>query len=181
MPRRQAAHDPVGGSRPDVREQAAALSGVAAILPTKETEMTSRFAALAANVATAFTVNLIDPVTDAPIVDKEGKPAFITIFSTDSEVGRSFDRDERKKATERVAKGRAGDITDQLEQNIEKAAQLTKAWYLVDPETREIIDVPCNADNARELYSEPGMNWLFTQVWVAAASPANFMKRSPKT
>lgn len=141
----------------------------------------SKFGGLAASVSAPHRVELIDPITDQPIRDKKGNPAYIDVLSTDSAEGRAFDAGERKKFSERAVKGRAGELPDQLDLNIAKAARLTKGWHLVDPETSEAIDVPCNADNAAELYSEPGMNWLFTQVWVAAANTANFMKRLPTT
>lgn len=140
----------------------------------------SKFAALAADVATPYRVELLDPLTDEPIKDASGNPAYIDVFSTDSVQGRAFDATERKKVTEKAIKGRSADLPDQLEANFAKAAKLTKAWHLVDPATGTVLDVPCNADNALELYSEPGMSWLFSQVWVGATNPANFMKRSAK-
>lgn len=140
----------------------------------------SKFAALAANVATPYRIELVDPITDQPIKDKKGNPAYIDILSTDSAAAREFDAGERKKVTEKAIKGRSADLPDQFETNIAKAAKLTKAWHLVDPMSGEVIDVPCTAENAVELYSEPGMGWLFSQVWVGATDPANFMKRSAK-
>lgn len=140
----------------------------------------SKFGALAANVATPYRVELLDPISDDPIKDKQGNPAYIDVFSTDSEAGRAFDKEERRKIVDRAAKGRAADLPDQYEMNAAKAARLTKGWRLVDPASGEVLDVPCNAENALELYSEPGMNWLFVQVWTAASNAANFMQRSPK-
>lgn len=140
----------------------------------------SKFAALAADVATPCRVELLDPITDEAIKDKKGNPAYIDILSTDSAAAREFDAGERRRVTEKAIKGRSADLPDQLETNVAKAAKLTKAWHLVDPVSRDVIDVPCNAENALELYSEPGMGWLFSQVWVGAANPANFMKRSAK-
>lgn len=142
--------------------------------------MTSKFAALAANVADTYRVELIDPITDATLTDKDGNPAYIEVLSVDSETGRAFDAEARKRAFRAARKSRTGmpDDIDQLEENQQKLAKLTKGWRLVDPNTREIIDVPCNAAHAAELYSEPGMNWLFVQVWSGAANAGNFMKRT---
>lgn len=141
--------------------------------------MTSKFAALAANVADTFRVELIDPITDAVLTDAQGNPAYIDVLSTDSEAGRAFDREARARAVRSARKSRSGmpDDVDQLEENQQKCARLTKGWHLVDPHTRAPIDVPCNPANAAELYSEPGMNWLFVQVFAGAANPGNFMKR----
>ncbi|WP_296741442.1 hypothetical protein [Mesorhizobium sp.] len=145
--------------------------------------MSSKFAALAANVSQTFKVEIIDQVTDAPIVDTAGKKAFIEVLSTDSREGLAFDKDKRATVRRKAMKSRNGiaDPGDQLEENIQKCAALTKSWHLVDPVTREVIDVPCTPENAVELYSEPGMNWLFIQVWVEASKAANFMTRSSTT
>ncbi|GEM_PF-2107430 len=145
--------------------------------------MSSKFAALAANVSQAFRVEIIDQITDLPIIDKDGKKAFIEVLSTDSDAGRAFDKDQRAALRRKAMKSRNGmaEPGDQLEENIQKCAALTKAWHLVDPATREVIDVPCTAENAAELYAVPGMNWLFVQVWVAANDAANFMTRSSPT
>lgn len=145
--------------------------------------MSSKFAALAANVSQSFKVEIIDQITDLPIIDKDGKKAFIEVLSTDSEAGRAFDRDQRAAYRRKAMKSRNGiaEPPDQLEENVAKCAALTKSWHLVDPTTREVIDFPCGVDAAKELYGEPGMNWLFVQVWVAANDAANFMKRSSQT
>ncbi|MEH2508694.1 hypothetical protein V1291_000048 [Nitrobacteraceae bacterium AZCC 1564] len=145
--------------------------------------MTSKFAALAADVSQTHRVELIDQITDKPIVDKAGNKAFIEIYSTDSPQGLAFDKEQRAAFRRKAMKSRNGvaEPPDQLDENIQKAAVLTKSWHLVDPSTSEVIDVPCTRENAIELYSSPGMNWLFVQVWVATTDAANFMKRSSQT
>jgi hypothetical protein len=145
--------------------------------------MTNKFGQLAAATSETFRVELIDALTDTVIKDKAGKVAFIEVMSADSEVGRKFDKEQRAIFRRKQMKSRNGIVEgdDQLEENINKCAVLTKAWYLVDPATREEIAVPCTAENAVELYSAPGMNWLFLQPWVAAQNAANFIKRSART
>jgi hypothetical protein len=138
-----------------------------------------KFGSLAAAPADVHRVEIIYPATDKPIRDKDGNLAWIEVLPSDGEAGRAFDKEERAAAFRRARRSRSGvDEVDQLEQNIAKCAALTKAWYLVDPVSLEKIDVPCTAENAKELYSAPGMNWLFIQPWVAANDAANFMKRS---
>lgn len=145
--------------------------------------MSSKFAALAANVSQAFKVELIDPVSDAVIKDKGGKVSFIEVYSIDSEAGRKFDKDQRAIVARKSMRSRNGIVepTDQLELNVAKCAALTKSWHLVDPANGEVIDVPCNAENAAELYSAAGTSWLFVQAWVGANETANFIKRSSTT
>lgn len=141
--------------------------------------MTSKFAALAANVSDTYRVELIDPITDDVLRDKDGNPAYIDVLSTESEPGREYDAETRKRDRRAAMKSRNGmpDDVDQVERNQQKVARLTTGWHLVDPATREVLDVPCTRANALELYSEPGMNWLFVQVWAGAADAGNFMKR----
>lgn len=145
--------------------------------------MTSKFAALAADVSDTYRVEIIDQVTDDILRDKDGNACYIDVLSTDSEVGRAFDTESRKRTFRSARKSRTGmpDDIDQLEENHQKLAKLTRGWYLVDPSTREPMDVPYSPQDALELYSEPGMNWLYVQVWAGAANAGNFMKRPSKT
>jgi len=139
----------------------------------------SKFSALAANVADTYRVELIDPISDDILRDIDGNAAYIDVLSTDSETGRIFDAEARQRAFRAARKSRTGmpDDIDHLEENQRKLANLTRGWYLVDPNTREKIDVPFSAKDALELYREPGMNWLFVQVYSGAANAGNFMKR----
>ena len=141
--------------------------------------MTSKFGGLAASVSDTFRVELIDPITDDVLRDRDGNAAYIDVLSTDSEAGRAFDAEARKRAFRSARKSRTGmpDDIDQVEENQQKLARLTKGWRLVDPTTREVLDVPCTQANALELYGEAGMSWLFVQVFAGAANAGNFMKR----
>lgn len=143
----------------------------------------SKFAGLAADVDHGFRVYLIDPVTDAPIVEKgTGDKAFIEVLSVDSREGQLFDKEARRITSTRLMHGRKEAVAneDSLEQNKAKLARLTKAWLLVDPVTGEKIDVPCNATNAGELYSENATHYIYQQAWMGAIEPGNFFKRSAK-
>jgi hypothetical protein len=141
----------------------------------------SKFGNLAANVSEAFRVPIIDALTDEVLRDKDGREAYIEVLAADSVEGRAFDRERTQVYRKKAARTRGGvpDV-DQFEENAAKCAALTKGWYLVDPITKEPIDVACNRQNALELYTEPGMHWLFVQPWVAANDAANFIKSSSK-
>jgi hypothetical protein len=143
----------------------------------------SKFGSLAARVSETFHVELIDPVTQEAIRDQAGNAAFIEVLSADSEEGRAFDRERAVVFRKQAARTRSAalETIDQFEENIAKCARLTRGWHLVDPATQDVLDVKFSRENARELYSEPGMNWLFMQVWVAANDAANFMRRSSTT
>jgi len=113
------------------------------------------------------------------IIDKDGKPFFIDVYSEDSAVGRRFDKEQREQT---LANARNGtEQPTQLEINISKCAALTAGWHLVDPETLEAIDESCTVENAKELYSLPLTTWIWLQPWAAANNHINFIKRSAKS
>lgn len=143
----------------------------------------SKFAALAADVAATFRVELIDPISEDVLRDRDGNAAYIDVLSTDSEEGRAFNAETRQRVFRSARKSRTGtpDDIDPDGENQKLLARLTRGWHLVDPATRETIDVPCTAANALELYSEAGMGWLFTQVLAGAANAGNFMRRGRTT
>lgn len=156
----------------------------------------SKFGNLAANTSEVFRVEIIDATTDEVLRDNSqsvpdpndptgktliGRAAYIEVLAADSVEGRAFDRDRQQVFRKKAARTRGGmPDFDQLEENVAKCAALTKGWYLVDPVTREKIDVECTRANALELYSEPGMHWLFIQPWVALNDAANFIRSSSK-
>lgn len=142
----------------------------------------SKFGSLVAAPAEVFRVEIIYPATDKPLRDKDGNVCWIDVVSSDGPAGRAFDKEERAAAFRRARRSRSNtdDGADQLEVNIAKCAALTKSWYLVDPETKEKLDVPCTVENAKELYAAPGMNWLFVQPFTAAHDAANFIPSSAK-
>lgn len=142
----------------------------------------SKFGNLAANTSEVFRVEIIDATTDEVLRDKEGKASYIEVLAADSVEGRAFDRDRQQVFRKKAARTRGGmPDFDQLEENVAKCAALTKGWYLVDPVTREKIDVDCTRANALELYSVPGMHWLFIQPWVALNDAANFIRSSSRS
>jgi hypothetical protein len=141
--------------------------------------MSSKFGSLLANVSKPFNVELVDPATDQVIRDRNGKAAYIAVWSTDSARSREYDKSKRKDLFLRAKASRTGSVApdDPLDQNIAKCAALTEGWYLVDPVTLDQIDVPCTPENAVDLYSAPGAGWIFIQPWVEASSTANFLQR----
>lgn len=139
----------------------------------------SKFASLKANVDATFRQEIISPLTGDVLRDRDGNPCFIEVYSTESAIGRKFDKEQRAASARQQ---RVGDFdpVDPLETNAAKCAALTKGWHLVDPVSLDPIDEPCTRENALECYSEPGMNWLFVQAWLGANKTANFMQRPSK-
>jgi hypothetical protein len=145
--------------------------------------MSNPFDSLAAEVDVPFKVILIDPVTSAPIEDKDGNKAFIEVLSVDSTDGQLFDKEQRRITNTRLMSGRKEVVAneDNVETNKQKTARLTKSWYLVDPNTKEPIDVPFTQKSALALYMSNRTHHIWQQVWIGALEPANFIKRSPTT
>jgi hypothetical protein len=144
--------------------------------------MPSKFAALAADVTTPYRVELRDPRTDMVLRDPDGDAAYIEVLSTDSERAREFEKGKRRDLRQRIMRSRTGaiDASDQIEDNIALLALLTIGWHLVDLRG-EVIDLPCTPENAAELYSEPGLAYVFNAVWFAANSVANFLPAGSPT
>ena len=144
---------------------------------------TSSFGSLAGDVSVPFRVVLIDPQSDLPLKDSAGKEAFIDVLSAQSEVGRKFDKEQRAQFQRRAMRGRNQQIIedDQLEVNIAKLARLTVDWYLVDPVSKEPIDVPLTVETATEFYSLPLAHPFYLQAFLGANEAANFIKGSAKT
>jgi hypothetical protein len=144
--------------------------------------MASKFAALAADVSASFKVELRDPRTDMVLRDGDGNASYIDVLSTDCERAREFEKGKRKDLRQRIMRSRTGtiDTSDQIEDNIALLSILTVGWHLVDLRG-EVIDIPCTPDNAAELYSEPGLAYVFNAVWFAANSVANFLPAGSPT
>lgn len=142
-----------------------------------------KFGSLSSSVDEPYRVVLIDPKTDELLVDVNGDEAFIDVLSSESDVGRKFDRDRQKVITRRAMRNRSQDIVDddQFEVNILKLARLTKGWHLVDPVSKEPLDAEFSQDAAIEFYRLPLAKPFFLQAWLAANESANFMKGSSKS
>lgn len=114
-----------------------------------------------------------------PIVDKNGNPFYIDVYSEDGAIGRRFDKEQRERALD-YARNNI-EQPSQMEINIAKCAALTKDWHLVDPDTLDALDIECTAENAKELYSLPLTTWIWVQPWAAANNHINFIKHSAKS
>jgi hypothetical protein len=112
------------------------------------------------------------------IADKNGNPFYVDVHADDGPIGRRFDKEWRDRLLEITRAGR--EQPTQEDHNRAKCAALTAAWHVVDPETLEPMDEPCNRENVLEAYETAGP-WLWGQVYLAALSPANFIKHSAKS
>lgn len=144
----------------------------------------SKFAALASNLTDAFNMPILSPNTEAVLKDADGREAFISLLSSESEPGRKADRAYTLAKARKSHSGRnqvsLDDVDAFLDHQIEKLTVLTTGWHMVDLDGN-FIDVPFSPQNARELWSDPGLEWLRMQAWTFVSAAANFMPRSSKT
>lgn len=143
--------------------------------------MSDPFAALGANIDAPSRMELTDG-NDVVIRDKDGNPAYIDMLSPDSEPARAVDRQVGKAFTRKIRTGKAREVDDEdpIETQVEKLVAVTTGWSLVDPATRERLDVPFSPANARALYSSPKTGWIRRRAWTYHNNEANFMQRSAK-
>ncbi len=140
----------------------------------------SKFAGLEIQVERPVRMPLVHPSTRQPLRTKpDGKEAYIEIYSADSEAARKHNRAIQRRRLNMRGRGRI--TPEELEaEAVELLAALTTEWLLVDFEGK-IIDVPFNAENARELYAAPSLSWIREQVDEFAGDRGNFPQASSKS
>jgi hypothetical protein len=139
----------------------------------------SKFAGMGVPVDKPSRMYITHPVTNEPLVDKSDNPAYVDVYSADSNRARAYNRTATQKRLD--MRGRNAVSAVALENDgYGFLAELTSGWHLVDINTGEPVAVPCTTQNARELYSEPEMTWLKDQVDTFAGVRGNFLKPSAK-
>lgn len=118
-------------------------------------------------------VMLVHPVTGEEMVDKAGKPAFVDVYSTDSQIA---DKARRRIRLARQAQRVPGKI-DLDAENAQLLAACTASWHLVDLAGNP-IDIECTPEDAAAVYSHNGTRWINEQVTLGAGFRANFAKAS---
>lgn len=137
--------------------------------------MSNKFAGMTLPVDVPEQMKIVHPVTRQILRDSKGKEAFIELYSADSDVARKHQREVMQR---RIAMRRAKVSAEEVEASgTEVLVTLTKSWHLVGLDGAP-LEVPCDPDNARELYSASGMAWLREQVDEFVFDRANFTKAS---
>lgn len=142
----------------------------------------NKFAALELETAKPGRMFVVHPITRQPLREKsadgkEGKEAYIDLYSGDSEQAR---RHQRSIARRRLAmRGRAKMTPEEIEaEAIEFLCAVTAGWYLLDLEGRP-LGVEFTPENARELYGLAAVAWLRDQADEYVGDRGNFSKGSP--
>jgi hypothetical protein len=138
-----------------------------------------KFSGLELEVDAPFRLTLVHPVTRQPMRDEEGKVAYIDHYSADSEIARKHQRAVQRRRL--AMRGRMKITPEELEgEAVEILAALTAGWHLVDLKGN-VIDLPFNQENARELYSNSAVSWLREQIDESTADRSNFSQGSSTT
>lgn len=115
-------------------------------------------------------MTIINPVTKAPVLDKDKAEAYIELLSFDSAAARAHDR---KTQDTNLKAARASTREENESRFIEKLVAVTKSWHLVSL-SGEVMDVPCTAAMAEAVYSDDALMWLKTQVIQHCVDLGNF-------
>jgi hypothetical protein len=136
----------------------------------------SEFSGLELEVETPFRLLLVHPVTRQPMRDKEGNPAYIDHYSSDSEIARKHQRNIQRRRL--AMRGRMKITPEELEaEALDILAALTVGWHLVDLKG-DVIDIEFKQEKARQLYASPAVSWLREQIDESTADRANFSQGS---
>jgi len=141
----------------------------------------SKFAGLGLAVDKPARMQIIHPGT-RQVLRVNGAPegedeCYIDLLAGNSAAGRAHDR----MVNDRLMRSRGARYTaDQVDADlIEKYSKLVKGWRLATLEG-EPIEVPCTAQNARELFSLPESDWLRVQVGEFINDLGNYLPEGSK-
>lgn len=128
----------------------------------------SKFAAMQfIEISKPVRMHILIPWTTQRLVDRDGKEAYLDLYSSDSPVGQRFQLD----ITESRLRNPRTTAEKLLEERNAHLAAQTAGWHLVG-KNFEPIDIPFSTANATELYGE--MVWLREQAENFIADRRNF-------
>lgn len=134
--------------------------------------------------ASSFELQLKDPATNDDL------QMFVTVLGRDSAEFRKVASDQNKKRVQRASRGGRFSMPtlglEELERDTsELLAACTKGWREVETKDGKPVEkttltvsgaeLPCNAENAKRVYTE--YSWIREQVDAAVADRANFLMR----
>lgn len=147
----------------------------------------SKFGSLGVVTDQPVKMPIVLPGDVDPLVDQDGREAYIAFLPWDSDEGRKFDAAQQRDVVRKGfrQKSRAELLADAENADAvkEQAARLTAlaaGWHLVDA-NGAALNLPFTPENAFELFTAAEMGWLRRAAWVFVVNEANFMRRSSKT
>jgi hypothetical protein len=116
--------------------------------------------------------------TGLPLVDANGNPAWVDVYSNDSEIVRRHDREVLRRIFKAQRQRTVTMTPEENEANqVDVLVKLTAGWFLLTP-SGQPIEFPFTPENARRLYSSPSTNWIRQQVDEFSKERGNFMQAS---
>ena len=129
---------------------------------------------------------VLHPATNLPMKTKdtvgedgqpiEGRVAYVDVYSSDSQTAVKL-RQEIKTARLRQRNPNAMTGAKLESEGVELLAALTAGWFLVSL-SGDPVDLEFSRENARKLYANHKMAWLYEQVDAHAGARGNFSKAS---
>jgi hypothetical protein len=118
------------------------------------------------------------PLIEAGADPETAEPAWIELYSLDSQVARNHEHDAQQRLIDvrRQLQSRGSFTPEELEENaVELLAALTKDWRLLSLDVKPpAYDFPCTLENRKEFYRQPGVRWLREQIDAFLTNRANF-------
>ena len=131
---------------------------------------------LAISSESTSTMEVVHPGTLDPLVDDQGKPVTISVYSPESEQMKDFERSMFNKAVKKMRQRRNQNSMDyeQIQSTIvDRAVAATAGWENIAFDGKELA---CNPKNARMLYTK--ISWIKNQVIDFLNDEGNFMTGS---
>lgn len=123
---------------------------------------------------------LMHPVTNQPLVDAQGEPGWIEVYSADSKIATARRLAIQQRRLDNVrGRGKLQAVTMEAE-GTEVLVAITAAWRLLDMHGRELA-IPCTPQNAQKLYTLPSTTWVREQVNEFAAERGNYAPPSSES
>lgn len=134
------------------------------------------FSQISISVEKPARVLLVHPGTRAPLICADGEQAYIDVVSEDSDRAQAAQRETYDRRV-KVGKPSTSPAEDLEQTEISSIVASTTGWKLNFSLRKggEPIDIPFTEENARQVYSSPGMAWIFAQVNAFRKDRANFV------
>lgn len=135
----------------------------------------SRFARLALDTETPRRMIIRHPATGEPIVDRNGKEAYLELYALSSRRAQKVRAGIQQRRIE--ARVRRVTVQEAEDEAMAVLAACVKDWHLVGFDGEEIAIAPSEAA-AQELFATDGMRYLFEQATLFADAAGNFLPAS---
>lgn len=138
----------------------------------------TRFAAMALDTETPRRMTIINPATRAPLIDHDGREAYMEILSITGPAAQRARADIQQRRIDQ--RTRRVTVEESEREALAIVAACVRGWYLVGFDGSAVAE-PYSPAAAVELLSDPAMRWLADQALAFADSAGNFLPGSSTT